>query len=924
MLKEKSTKERSTPVKNPSNNTTSMSSTQPIEKINLDVITKQFMISSKKKFKKYLKDIYVDLAARNPKDKGVSKLTFASYYQVPGIILDRLFCVLNSTGSSSLQLNDFASGMLTLYTESFEKVSSFIFHFYDFDNDKRITKEDIRTVLSYITLSHSSFSNIQGYNARVNSQEELKGVIDRIFINDITYINYSQFISAIENISCDVYLIILLFLYENRPFTKETIDAYGEDSDSDHVIESKLTGKTVASPSKIKTLSPYKMLRKISTKKRKATMPDEMSYLNRRFMNDDNDDKKESVISLMSLRDTNDLDSPHKLRMRRKRFNDDEEEKKEDDEKIKNEEPVEPQRRKRENLKHLKTSKKEKEEMKKEEPIEPDKIIGGDDDVIGAYVNLGFRFKKSNSLKNKEVEKDIPNSPIKGNKYNSTNALIDSNYRNNDDKIVEAVDEDSEEDKKEFFSDHSEESGSSADDDDGDYEFNEIVVNQNSGSDSDNLGFAKNYNNNEEDSDEDSYEGLKASPSEPKRSSFSPDKKIVRYENYMYKESNGKIKKIYFKLINKDLYFYRTKDQKVHSGMHNLSGVFLKEEPMYNHNDKAYFAFSLNFSSKKRLYYCEQKGIYDEWMAKLKKVALYNDLNSLYTISSVIGEGKFGLIKLGMNKSTGRNVAIKIINKETMSHEDLELVRTEIEIMKICQHPNIIRLYDIYEDTSSINIVMEYCPGGDLYSYLESRNFVLSEKRACELIHKLCTAVFYIHSYGVAHRDLKPENILMTDKTETADLRILDFGLSKIMGPDEKCTEPFGTICYVAPEVLLEKPYTKAVDVWAIGVITYLMLCGSLPFDSNDGDEEIARKTVSNPVNMCFGIWKTISKEAKDFIRNMLEKDMNKRITIKTALEDKWFTKYFGKELVNVRKSSMNTTSEFRVYTSTLGTKDNI
>ena len=110
----------------------------------------------------------------------------------------------------------------------------------------------------------------------------------------------------------------------------------------------------------------------------------------------------------------------------------------------------------------------------------------------------------------------------------------------------------------------------------------------------------------------------------------------------------------------------------------------------------------------------------------------------------------------------------------------------------------------------------------------------------------------------------------------------------------------------------------------AVGVITYLMLCGSLPFDSNDGDEAIARKTVSNPVNMCFGIWKTISKEAKDFIRNTLEKDMNKRITIKTALEDKWFTKYFGKELVNVRKSSMNTTSEFRVYTSTLGTKDNI
>jgi serine/threonine protein kinase len=91
-------------------------------------------------------------------------------------------------------------------------------------------------------------------------------------------------------------------------------------------------------------------------------------------------------------------------------------------------------------------------------------------------------------------------------------------------------------------------------------------------------------------------------------------------------------------------------------------------------------------------------------------------------------------------------------------------------------------------------LVMEYCSGGDLFSYIEQRGFRLPEKRACELVNKLAMAISYLHSYGIAHRDLKPENILMTDNTDTADMRLLDFGLSKIIGPNETCTEPYGTL----------------------------------------------------------------------------------------------------------------------------------
>lgn len=135
---------------------------------------------------------------------------------------------------------------------------------------------------------------------------------------------------------------------------------------------------------------------------------------------------------------------------------------------------------------------------------------------------------------------------------------------------------------------------------------------------------------------------------------------------------------------------------------------------------------------------------------------------------------------------------------------------------------------------------MENLSGGDLFTYLEKRKFTITEQRAKALSHQIATALYYLHSFGVAHRDLKPENILMVDNSEVSDLKIVDFGLSKIIGPNETSLDPFGTLSYVAPEVLLQKPYGKEVDLWSLGVIVYLLLCRVLPFDDED-DREIAR-----------------------------------------------------------------------------------
>ena len=372
------------------------------------------------------------------------------------------------------------------------------------------------------------------------------------------------------------------------------------------------------------------------------------------------------------------------------------------------------------------------------------------------------------------------------------------------------------------------------------------------------------------------------------------------YEGYMYKiTKTKKIKKLWFKLVCKDIYYFKGKDDLVHKGMHNLSGVYLKENEPITMNNCLFYSFSIIYPKQIRNYYLNEKSEFNNWMKELRKAIDTTPLTESYEVRETLGKGKFGLVKLGIHKKTKRKVAIKIINKQNMGNQDLELVKTEIDILKISQHPNIIKLYDIFENQDTIFIIMEHCAGGDLFSYIEQRNYRLPEHKAAEIIHKLSAAIYFIHSFGIVHRDLKPENILMTDNSEKADIRLLDFGLSKIIGPGEKCTEPYGTLSYVAPEVLIEKPYDQRVDLWSIGIITYLLLCGCLPFDDEHSEREIARQTIHDQVPYHPSLWKNLSKESKDFVNKLLQKNPDNRMTIKQILEHEWIKKYYTK--VNIR-----------------------
>ena len=368
------------------------------------------------------------------------------------------------------------------------------------------------------------------------------------------------------------------------------------------------------------------------------------------------------------------------------------------------------------------------------------------------------------------------------------------------------------------------------------------------------------------------------------------DNEKVTYENYIYKVSTtNKLKKYYLVLINKDIYYYKNEDKKEVVGMHNLSGCFVKDNATKVINDKTYYSFTLVFPSKERSFYCSSKEIYDNFTEKLKESFGYLNFFDYYEMLDDLGEGIFGSVKLGVEKKTKERVAIKIIKKKKAKPSDIELVRTEIDIMKLCHHPNVVHLLDHFENADYIFIVMEYIRGGRLTDYMKEKKFHFSEKRAAEIIYEIAIGVKYLHKYGIIHRDLKPDNIMLTESNDKGHIKIMDFGLSKILGKKEKTSDGFGTLTFVSPEVLIRKPYNKEIDIWSIGVILYLILSGDLPFDDEEDDEQkIAKSIVYNEVEFPSKKFGNKSKEVIELIKRCLTKEPKDRIKIDEIIKSDW------------------------------------
>jgi len=261
-------------------------------------------------------------------------------------------------------------------------------------------------------------------------------------------------------------------------------------------------------------------------------------------------------------------------------------------------------------------------------------------------------------------------------------------------------------------------------------------------------------------------------------------------------------------------------------------------------------------------------------------------LTSKYEVGEELGRGAFSVVKAGTNRKTRDRVAIKIIDRHDVGKDYEKNLRMEMDILRRVDHPNIIALLEMIEAGNKLYFVMELVTGGELFDRIVEKGSY-SEEDAKTLVRKIVSAIEYLHKQNIAHRDLKPENLLVKSIEDDTEVKIADFGLSKIIDKDKMMQTACGTPGYVAPEVLNAEGYDKEVDMWSVGVITYILLCGFPPFYS-ESVPEVFEQIMKAEYDYPEEYWDEISAEAKDFIDHLLVVDVAKRLTAEQALSHPW------------------------------------
>jgi len=287
-----------------------------------------------------------------------------------------------------------------------------------------------------------------------------------------------------------------------------------------------------------------------------------------------------------------------------------------------------------------------------------------------------------------------------------------------------------------------------------------------------------------------------------------------------------------------------------------------------------------------------------------------SNISKEYIFGKTIGTGSFGQVRLAIHKATKQTRAVKIIQK---SKVDTKVLFNEINVLSKLSHPNIMQIYEIFDDNTNIYIVSEYCKGGELFEIISTKgNF--SEKDACVIMKQLMSAICYSHQNNIVHRDLKPENILMDNDSDDLTIKIIDWGCAQTIKTTKQSNQADGTAYYIAPEVL-KGEYNEKCDIWACGVIFYILLCGYPPFNG-ETDDEIYLEVLKGKFEFPEEDWSEVSDEAKALIKKMLTKDVNKRITALDSMQDPWFKKFEEKEQYdkNLAKSVLKNMKKFKKH----------
>ena len=271
----------------------------------------------------------------------------------------------------------------------------------------------------------------------------------------------------------------------------------------------------------------------------------------------------------------------------------------------------------------------------------------------------------------------------------------------------------------------------------------------------------------------------------------------------------------------------------------------------------------------------------EEFVGKVK-----GKLEDKYEIMKEIGSGGFSRCLLVKNKTTGLLFACKELPKKKLT--DYEGLMREVNLMIKLDHPNIIKLYEVYENDKYIYLIMELCTGGELFDRIvdnTEKGVQFTEKQAANLFKQMMSAINYCHKNGIVHRDLKPENLLYLNKDENSPIKVIDFGMSKRFESKHFMSEKVGTAYYISPEVLQGK-YDEKCDIWSAGVILYIIICG-YPCFNGDDDDEIFEAIQKGKIAFPSPEWDDISNDVKVLIKKMCCSP-SKRLTAEQVLNETW------------------------------------
>uniref|UniRef100_A0AAQ6AEW3 Protein kinase domain-containing protein n=1 Tax=Amphiprion ocellaris TaxID=80972 RepID=A0AAQ6AEW3_AMPOC len=252
-----------------------------------------------------------------------------------------------------------------------------------------------------------------------------------------------------------------------------------------------------------------------------------------------------------------------------------------------------------------------------------------------------------------------------------------------------------------------------------------------------------------------------------------------------------------------------------------------------------------------------------------------------YRLEKTLGKGQTGLVKLGVHCITGQKVAIKIVNREKLSESVLMKVEREIAILKLIEHPHVLKLHDVYENNKYLYLVLEHVSGGELFDYLVKKGRLMP-KEARKFFRQIISALDFCHNHSICHRDLKPENLLLDEKN---NIRIADFGMASLQVGDSLLETSCGSPHYACPEVIRGEKYDgRRADVWSCGVILFALLVGALPFD-HDNLRQLLEKVKSGVFHMPH----FIPPDCQALLKGMIEVNPDKRLTLEAIQKHAWY-----------------------------------